>query len=109
MDNIRETPKETANLDKAERALGEMLDSITSKRLMYLWERWQDEKEYEDFGEYITRAKELIESHRGFTFVKMTKGFGITMKYQPNIVVTVKAKVARNNRGVTWVGKLQLA
>ena len=120
VDNIRETSEETTSLDRAGKLLGKMLNSNTGDTLFYLWDRWQDEREYEDFSEYVTRAKKAIETNstgilqnagipnRGFTFVKMTKGFTITMKYQPNILVTVKAKVERNKRAVTWVGKLQL-
>ena len=41
-------------------------------RLFYLYDRWQNEKEYEDFADYIEHAKDFIEEF-GLTFIKMTK------------------------------------
>jgi len=43
----------------------------------YLYHRWQDEREYEDFEEYIQAAnkklKELASKKSGVSLVKMTK------------------------------------
>lgn len=38
----------------------------------YLAERWADEKQYEDFADYIKEMKQQVEA-KGFTFVAATK------------------------------------
>lgn len=43
-----------------------------SDQFMYLWERWQDEKEYEDFADYQNVMKSAVEQEGG-KFLKMTK------------------------------------
>lgn len=40
-------------------------------RVSYLFSRWQDEKEYEDFNEYVKVMKQLIEELGG----KFIKGY----------------------------------
>ena len=60
-------------------------------RLVYLYSRWQDEKEYEDFNEYIESAKESV-TEAGGTFVSMKKRpFYVEIeigKYRIRITVT---------------------
>lgn len=69
-----------------------------SDRLGYLWSRWQDEKEYEDFGTYADEMKKLIPE--GFKFVKATKSpFGFQV--QPDdfkIIVQVRV----TSREIGW-------
>ena len=43
-----------------------------AQHLGYLFDRWQDEKEYEDFSDYVASMKKIIEGAGG-KFVKMTK------------------------------------
>lgn len=47
--------------------------------LFYLEDRWQDEKEYEDFAEYIKVAKKLFDG-TGYEFMRLTRGFKITVR-----------------------------
>lgn len=44
-----------------------------SDRLCYLYERWQDEKAYEDFNDYADDIKETIATVKGVRFHKGTK------------------------------------
>jgi hypothetical protein len=46
--------------------------------IINLRDRWQDEKEYEDFSDYIARIKKAIPSD--FEVLKVTKAFAITVK-----------------------------
>lgn len=43
-----------------------------SGHMGYLWSRWQDEREYEDFADYVDSAKKAIEEN-GAVFEKLTK------------------------------------
>ena len=43
-----------------------------TKQLEYLHDRWLDEREYEDFKEYITLMQKMI-TDRGWKFLKLTK------------------------------------
>ena len=63
--------------------LNNMFDN--AELLWYLKDRWQDEREYEDFADYIQKVKEFVEE-KGFTFVKMTKGFKITIKHLTTLI-----------------------
>jgi len=46
----------------------------------YLQARWQDEKEYEDWNDYVDAMKKAIEKH-GFQFIKAKKRpFGAVCK-----------------------------
>ena len=47
-------------------------------RLAYLSCRWKDEKEYEDFNDYITDMTKIVED-LGFIFLKLTKTFKLTI------------------------------
>jgi len=48
--------------------------------LEYLYDRWQDEKKYEDFNEYIKTMQSKL--HNDFKFIKMTKQpFQINFKF----------------------------
>jgi len=73
--------------NKAQNLVNDMFESNVDV-LLYLKDRWQDEKDYEDFKNYISQVKKFVES-KGFVFVKMTKGFCITMKYL-NTLITMK-------------------
>lgn len=62
----------------------------------YLHDRWQDEHEYEDFQDYINRAKKALPED--FEFVKMTKRpFAITFKYEG-----MKFQIVVNTRTILW-------
>jgi len=43
------------------------------EKIEYLYGRWQDEKEYEDFQEYIDFFKRLLEKYPGIKFLRATK------------------------------------
>lgn len=69
--------------------------------LAYGYERWQDEKEYEDINDYATLFKDKVEKHGG-KFLKMTKrpfGFkaligGLTFQFYANSkYIGVKASI----------------
>ena len=79
-------------------AVGLVNDIMDDGRLFYLYDRWQDEKEYEDFADYIEHTKKFIDEH-GLTFVKMTKGFKITMKHND---IIVHIKINKNSANVTY-------
>ncbi|MCP4599267.1 MAG: hypothetical protein GY847_01800 [Proteobacteria bacterium] len=51
---------------KTNEELAELIDAMG-----YLFDRWQDEKEYEDFSEYIKMAKKALPDD--CTFVSMKK------------------------------------
>ena len=58
-----------------------------------LQQRWSDEKEYEDFADYIARAKSVIEEYDG-TFISLTRSpFLLKFKFgeqEQGIKVTTK-------------------
>ena len=70
-------------------------------RLFYLYDRWQDEKEYEDFADYIEQAKNFIVDF-GLVFVKMTKGFKVTVRH---IDTLVEIKITGSGANVTYIGE----
>ena len=70
-------------------------------RLFYLYDRWQDEKEYEDFADYIEQAKNFITDF-GLVFVKMTKGFKVTVRH---IDTLVEIKITGSGANVTYIGE----
>ena len=47
--------------------------------LGYLRDRWQDEREYEDFSDYKKRVEEIF-GEFGFTGITLSKGFVIKCK-----------------------------
>ena len=59
---------------------------IKDGRLYDLYDRWQDEKEYEDFDDYIENAKHFIEKFNELEFVKMSKGFKVIVKHKDTLV-----------------------
>tara|TARA_R100000656_G_scaffold17475_1_gene16356 strand:- start:156 stop:476 length:321 start_codon:yes stop_codon:yes gene_type:complete len=67
-------------------------------RLFYLYDRWQDEKEYEDFADYIEQVKNLIEGF-GLVFIKMTKGFKVAIRH---IDTLVEIKITKSGANVTF-------
>jgi hypothetical protein len=64
------------------------------ERILYLKMRWNDEKEYEDFADYIGEMKKLIST--GWVFVAATKRpFGFKMASSTQI-----ANVTATNRAI---------
>jgi len=48
------------------------------EKLGYLYDRWQDEKQYEDFGDYAKFMERSFDGYPGLKFVKATKRpFGV--------------------------------
>jgi hypothetical protein len=91
--------KLTKNMYKG--AVGLVDDIMDDGRLFYLYDRWQDEKEYEDFADYIEHAKDFIEEF-GLIFVKMTKSFKIVVR---NLDTLVEIKINKSNANVTYIGE----
>jgi hypothetical protein len=57
-----------------------------------LYGRWQDEKEYEDFNDYVKVATEAA-TKQGLTLVKMTKRpFTVEVKNTKRFVIKVTAR-----------------
>lgn len=54
------------------------LKSDAGKKITYLRDRWQDEKEYEDFEEYKTTASAIFKAV-GYAVYSMTKAFKIVV------------------------------
>lgn len=50
----------------------EVVFNAMEKHFCYLYSRWQDEKEYEDFDEYKTSMKKTLEPHTDAEFLSMT-------------------------------------
>ena len=73
------TPERKAQLDEVKTALNAFVGSPAIDSLGYLWSRWQDEKEYENFDDYGKQMEKLLAEHGNvFKFVKATKRpFGI--------------------------------
>ena len=61
-----------------------------------LKERWQDEREYEDFKDYIEEAKKRFEKI-GFKLVKMTKSFNLEFITPEEVTIYAKVKKASNS------------
>lgn len=78
MTTTTRSPERQAQLTEVKTALMGFVNSA-DESLGYLWARWQDEHEYEDFADYEKQmAKLLAEKGSAFTFVKATKRpFGI--------------------------------
>lgn len=67
--------KKVSDLDRAKAFFNDHGDHFA-----YLYGRWQDEQEYEDFNEYITSMQVKLVAHDA-TLVKMTKRpFALTFK-----------------------------
>jgi predicted esterase len=65
--------------------LNKVLDSI-SNRMSYLFDRWQDEKEYEDWNDYIKEIKKVAESVEGMQLITVLNQteFGFIGYYNGN-------------------------
>ncbi len=69
----------------------------TSDHLFYLYDRWQDEKKYEDFEDYIKSIKEKFKAILPEAeVVSVTKKFHITLElplfpYRPIVYVNSKS------------------
>lgn len=78
---------------KQRQDISEVINNLgTIQKFDYLHERWQDEKEYEDFNEYV---KAMMKSMpEGATLVKGHKRpFGVTFNYGGNEVqISLKRK-----------------
>lgn len=46
----------------------------------HLWSRWQDEREYEDFGDYVDKMKDAVVKFDCFFIKAQKKPFGFTYK-----------------------------
>lgn len=86
---------QTTTPETRSKIMGDLVDK-TAEHISYLWGRWQDEKKYEDFNEYIKSFKDkLKEIDPKAELISMTKKFAITIKmpgfpYNPIIRVTSK-------------------
>ena len=69
-------------LPHTQKLVGDMLNGSFGDRLFSLRDRWQDEREYEDFDDYKDEVKQSVGIYEGFSFLKMTKGFTITLRYK---------------------------
>ena len=87
--------------DMYQGAVGLIDNIMDDGRLFYLYDRWQDEKEYEDFADYIEQAKNFIVDF-GLVFVKMTKSFKVTVRH---IDTLVEIKITRSGANVTYIGE----
>ena len=68
------TSSEKENISKV------LNDSNAIKQFDYLYWRWQDEKQYEDFNDYVESMMKYMPS--GATLVKGSKRpFGVTINY----------------------------
>lgn len=90
-------------IDAVKAALNGFLASEAAvDRLGYLWGRWQDEKEYEDFAAYSEQLKKLLaEAAPSLVFIKATKRpFGVqcTHAFAPGRVFAITA----TGRAVQW-------
>tara|TARA_R110000824_G_scaffold20974_1_gene78641 strand:- start:630 stop:920 length:291 start_codon:yes stop_codon:yes gene_type:complete len=62
-----------------------------ANRLGYFRDRWEDEKDYEDFEEYRAAIKKLFEEN-GFSDVKVNKRFTINCTDTAGIEVEVRVQ-----------------
>ncbi len=69
------------------KASDKVLSEKTSLFLIGLWERWQDEQEYEDFKDY----EAVIKKH--FSEYKLSKFKKRPISFMIDIIPTVKMKV----------------
>jgi hypothetical protein len=69
-------------LPHTEKLVGNMLNGSFGNTLSYLRDRWEDEREYEDFSDYKAKIKQTVALYEGFSLVKMTKAFTITLRYR---------------------------
>jgi len=74
-----------------------------SQNLYYLKQRWSDEREYEDFDEYVKIFKDTFKKY-GFENIKLTKSFKVTLNH-----LGWKTQFGLNYNGITfkydWIGE----
>ncbi len=87
--------------DMYQGAVGLIDNLMEDGRLFYLYDRWQDEKHYEDFDDYIEHAKNFIKEC-GLVFVHMTKGFKVVVKH---LDTNVEIKINKTSANVTYIGE----
>jgi hypothetical protein len=92
----------TMTREEIQKKLRTFLDGEGGTRLDYLQSRWRDEREYEDWSEYVAEMKKLVPE--GFEFERATKspfGFTMTAKGMPGAMqvtataTTIKIKHIR--------------
>lgn len=90
---MRKCDCETA--ENRAKVMDRLIDKV-EKKLVYLYERWQDEKEHEDFSDYGKAIKEEV----GREFVMATKrpfGFIVQMKGFP-----YKTQISVDRGCISW-------
>ena len=85
-----------ASTKEGRRAIMEDLLKKHGQGLEYLYDRWQDEKEYEDWADYAAQMKKMF----GNMFVKATqRPFGVVIKIDGRLR---QAKITVNSRSISW-------
>ena len=84
-----------AKLNIIRKNIDKCLDD-NSKNLYYLKSRWNDEKEYEDFNEYVKIFQDTFKKY-GFEDITLTKSFKITLKH-----LGWKTQFGLNYNGITF-------
>ena len=88
-------------LNTVRKQLDKCLDD-NSRNLYYLKQRWTDEREYEDFEEYIKIFKDTFKKY-GFDNLNLSKSFKITLKH-----LGWKTQFGLNYKGINfkynWLG-----
>lgn len=65
-----------------EKVMTEMADKVG-----YLYDRWQDEKEYEDFADYKAEACRFC-NEKGYKYMKLSKRpFTLTLRFNDAIIM----------------------
>jgi len=75
--------------------MGQLVEKV-AETMCSLYDRWQDEKDYEEFSDYAKAMKKEV----GSGFVKATKrpfGFIVQMEGFP-----YKARVSVNSQSISW-------
>ena len=79
-------------------ALARTIWKDADKIVNYLHSRWLDEREYEDFNDYIAKFKEIVARHPEAVFVTASKRpFGFTYK-----AYGVKIRVSATTTSYGW-------
>jgi hypothetical protein len=72
-----------AAVDASKKELSHFVEANLD-RMLYLYDRWQDEKNYEDFAEYAEQYKKLSDKNPNLVFKKATKKpMGFIAYYKP--------------------------
>ena len=88
-----------AGVDKINSFFGQMQDETQSNSLAYLYSRWLDEREYEDFKDYASVIRKSVPA--GLRAVKVTKspfGLTFTVDSEPGNVYSMSV----NSKSLTW-------